>query len=215
MDGVLKMIELKKRSDIHWARKIWHMAGVSFIAVLYAFIPERISLILLLTAFLIFVPMDIFRQRYEWFNQFMVAFFRPILRQSEVHRLAGTSYLLTGVLIVAFLFPRPIVQMTLLFLAFADPLASYVGIRYGKDKIFRHKSLQGTLTALFVCAVICFIYLYTHNILVDHIFGVSLAAGIIGALSELIPVGKLDDNLTLPVLSASALWLMFYLLGAL
>ena len=128
--------------------------------------------------------------------------------------MAGTSYLLTGVSIIALIFPQEIVLLTLLFLAFADPIASYFGIKFGKDKIFGHKSLQGTVAAFFVCAILCFAFFYTHNLLLDRLIVVSLLGGLIGSLAELIPIGKLDDNLTLPVMSAIFLYFMFLLFGA-
>lgn len=205
---------LKRRSDIHLARKIWHMVGVSLIALIYTQVSESTAIILLGLAWVLLVPFDFFRQKYPSLNDLAISVFRPIMRQSEVHRFAGTSYLITGLLIVAMFFPRPVALLTMLFLAFADPIASYFGIRYGKDKIFGEKSLQGSMAAFFVCAFLTFGYLAIHGMMTDRLLMVSLLGGLIGAFSELIPIWKLDDNLTLPVLSATALWLVFTALGA-
>lgn len=214
----MRMIDLKdklaKRSDIHWPRKVWHMAGVSLIAFVYSLVPDNIAIILLAIAWVLFVPFDFLRQRNAAVNEVAVSIFKPIMRQSEVNKIAGTTYLLSGLLIVASLFPRPIVMLTMLFLAFADPIASYFGIRFGKDKIFGEKSLQGSLAAFFVCAVLTFAFLTYNWVLMDRLIIVSLLGGLIGALAELIPIGKLDDNLTLPVLSATALWFVFTVFGA-
>lgn len=207
--------DLKKRSDVHWARKIWHMAGVSFIAFLYSYLPEKVSIIALLVSWLLFVPLDFLRQKRPALNEVMVAVFKPIMRQSELHRIAGTTYLLSGLLIVTVLFPPQIVLLTMLFLAFADPIASYFGIRYGKDKIFGNKSLQGSLAAFFVCAILTFAFLNYHWMMMDRIVIISLLGGLIGSLAELIPIWKLDDNLTLPLLSSTALWMLFAIFGAL
>ena len=207
-------MDLKKRSDIHLARKFWHMSGVAMMAAVYAYAPSSVSMAILLTAWALFVPMDFFRQKSPALNDVLTHIFRPIMRDSELHKIAGTSYLLTGVSIVALVFPREVVLLTLLFLAFADPCASYFGIKFGKDKIFGHKSLQGSLAAFFVCGVVSLAFLYTHNILPDRWVVVSLLCGLIGALAELIPVWKLDDNLTLPVLSSTFLYLLFSLFGA-
>lgn len=214
MVELLREAVLKRRSDIHWARKIWHMGGVSIIAALYAYLPESTSLISLSIAWLLFVPADLLRFKYPPLNDFLVHMFRPIMRQHEVNRIAGTSYLLTGVTLVAFLFPREIVLLTMLFLAFADPIASYFGIRFGKDKIFGEKSLQGTLAAFFVCAILTFYFLSSNWLLMDRLVVVSLLGGLIGALAELIPIWDLDDNFTLPMLSSTALWMLFSVFGA-
>jgi dolichol kinase len=212
---LISHMELKKRSELHLARKLWHISSVGGMAAIYAFVPEKISLLILATSWLLFVPLDFLRQRRPAINDFLLHAFRPIMRDSELHHLAGTSYLLTGVGIVVLIFPREVVLLTLLFLALADPIASYFGIKFGKDKILGHKSLQGTLAAFTVCTVLCFAFLYTHSILLDRLIVVSLLGGVIGALAELIPIGKLDDNLTLPLLSSTFLYLLFSLFGAL
>lgn len=205
----------KKKSDLHLARKLWHMVSVGGMAATYAFAPEKVSLTILAVSWLLFVPIDFLRQVYPGLNEIVVHLFRPVMRANELNRVAGTSYLLTGVGLIVLIFQREVVLLTILFLAFADPIASYFGIRYGKDKLFGHKSLQGTLAAFFVCAILSFAFLYAHNILMDRLVVVSLLAGLIGALAELIPIWKLDDNLTLPVLSSTFLWALFSLFGAL
>ena len=71
------------------------------------------------------------------------------------------------------------------------------------------------MAAFFVCAMIGFIYLYFYGLMFDRLIVISVLCGLIGALAELIPVAKLDDNFTLPVLSAIALWILFNLFGTL
>lgn len=203
----------KKRSDIHLARKLWHMGGVSSMALGYALFPTWLAYTILGLAWLLFVPMDFARQRNPALNEILIKWFRPIMREHEVNRPAGTSFLLTGVLVVALLFPREIVLLTLLFLAFADPIASYVGIRYGKDKIMGHKSLQGTAAAFVVCTLITAFYLFQNEILVHRVIVVSVLGGVIGAFSELVPIAQIDDNFTLPLLSSFFLWILFSAFG--
>lgn len=215
MEHTIEAVDLKRRSDIHLARKVWHVLAVSFMAVFYAYAPESWSITTLIAAWLIAVPIDFLRQKNPALNDFVVHLARPIMRQSEVTKLAGTTYLITGVLLIVLIFPRDIVLLTILFLAFADPIASYFGIRYGKDKIFGEKSLQGSMAAFIVCALITFIFMFTHGMLMDRLLIVSLLGGLIGAAAEAVPLWKLDDNLTLPILSAIFLWILFNLFGAL
>ncbi len=202
----------KNRSDLHVARKIWHMAGVFTIFSGWVLLPYWIAILLLVIAWFMFVPVDIIRQKNKLVNQNLTQMFRPIMRSNELNRLAGTTYLLTGVILIALIFNRGVVAVSLLFLAFADPLASYIGIKYGKDKIFGHKSVQGFMAAFVVCAVVCFLYLY-YNHISEHLLLASILAGLIGALAELIPLGKIDDNFTMPVLSSIGLTILFYFFG--
>ncbi|MNL03751.1 Cytidylyltransferase family protein [compost metagenome] len=212
-EGLNVTVGLAKRSDIHYARKIWHMSGVFGMFLAYTYLPQAVSLTILVVAWLAFVPFDFLRQKNAALNDWAVHAFKPIMRQSEVKKLAGTTYLLSGVLLVDLVFQRPVVGLTLLFLAFADPIASYFGILYGKDKIFGHKSIQGFMAAFFVCAALTFAFLLYHNYMTDRLIVVSMLAGLVGAFAELIPVGKLDDNLTLPVMSAIGLSVLFYFFG--
>ncbi len=205
--------DFKKRNDLHVARKIWHAVGVMVIFLLYQYLPDTQALLILGFTWVFALGLDIVRLRNRKVNDIVLAAFHPVMRDSEIHRFAGTTYLLTGALIVLIFFPRPIVNLAFLFLAFADPIASYFGIRFGKDRIFEGKSIQGTLAAVVVCTIISLIYLYSFNILLDRLLLVSLLGGIIGGLAELIQIGKLDDNLTLPVFSATGLTIVFYLFG--
>lgn len=211
VSNVIKEENFKKRTDMHWARKLWHSLGVLFLFAVNHYTSEKFSLIFFAILFILFVPIDIVRLYNNKVNDLALSIFKPIMRMHEVKKIAGTSYLMTGVLLIVLLFPKNIVSLTLLFLAFADPLASFVGIRYGKDKIFGHKSLQGFMAAFLTCAVITFVFLYMNEpIDFWRRVLISLIAGLIGALAELIPVWKLDDNFTLPVVSAVGLSVLFY-----
>ena len=213
VENVLTQLQLKKRSDIHLARKVWHVAGVFFMYLLWILLPQNTAYVLLTIGLGLFVPLDLLRQKNAAFNDFVVHAFKPIMRSGEEGRLAGTTYLISGVATVCLIFPRDVVSITLLFLAFADPIASFIGIKYGKDKIFGHKSLQGFMAAYFVCFLAAFSFLMTHGYPPDRTLVFSILAGLVGALAELIPIWKLDDNLTLPILSAIGLVGLFYFFG--
>lgn len=208
----LTLSGLKNRSDLHVARKIWHMSGVFTMFAAWIFLPYWVSMTLLIVGWLLFVPADFLRQKNPEINRSVMTLFRPIMRSNELNRLAGTTYLITGTLLITIFFNKGVVSLSLLFLAFADPIASYVGIKYGKDKLFGHKSVQGFIAAFVVCAVLCYIFLF-YNQVQEYILIVSLLAGLIGALAELIPLAKLDDNFTMPVISSIGLSVLFYFFG--
>ena len=203
----------KNRSDLHVERKIWHVTAVFLIFFCWVTIPYYwLSIALITLAWVLFIPADIIRQKNPDLNSKLTKILRPIMRATELNRLAGTTYLLTGVLLIALVFTPDVVALSLLYLAFADPIASYVGIKYGKDKIFGHKSVQGFMAAFVVCAVMTSLYLTYYHV-PEHILIVSLLGGLVGALAELIPVGKIDDNFSMPVLSCIGLTILFYFFG--
>lgn len=203
----------KRRSDMHLARKTWHMLGVLLMIAIHERVSREMAITLLLLTMLVFVVPDILRQYSTKLNEIFIGLFQTVIRESEVHKLSGNSYLISGVLLLVLLFPAKIVTLTMFFLAFADPIASCIGIRYGKDKILGQKSLQGTVAAFVVCTLITFIYIRSYSLMTENILAVSVVAGLIGALSELLPIGKLDDNLTLPLMSATGLYFLFSSFG--
>jgi dolichol kinase len=202
-----------KRSDLHLARKAWHIGMVMGMYLVYHYTSELTSFLCLLTGALLFIPVDFLRQNNLILNQFLVRWFRPIIRDHELHKLAGTTYLITGVFVIFLFFSRNIVELTLLFLAIGDPFASWCGIRFGRDKIFHHKSLQGSLGAFAVCTLLAGVYFYFNGLMVERLLVTSILAGFVAALCEVVPIGRLDDNLTFPLLCSSCLWILFYLFG--
>ncbi|MCB0365686.1 MAG: hypothetical protein H6624_18680 [Bdellovibrionaceae bacterium] len=205
--------QLKQRSDVHLARKIWHFTGVIFILVVYHNVSRAMALQLMTFSACLFIVLDILRGYFPVVNQVLMSVFHPIMREHERNALAGTTYLLSGTFIVMFLFPKTIVTLALLFLAMADPLAGYVGVLYGRDKIIGQKSLQGFVAAFVCCTLIAATYYLSHNMMTDRILIVSILSGLVGAFAELIPIFKLDDNFTFPIVSSTFLWGLFYLFG--
>lgn len=205
----INKLNFKVRSDVHLARKIWHVTMVLIMAYIYYRVGRQMAISILAVAMLFFVGLDLIRLKFSGLNKVALTIFGRIMRRNEVDSPAGTTYLLSGVFIVVVLFSQEIVLLTLLFLAIADPAASYFGIRYGKDRIINNKSLQGTLAAFVCCTVIAFTYFSLHHFVDERPLLIALIAGVIGAASELLPIGKLDDNLTFPVVSSFLLWILF------
>lgn len=208
-------LNFHQRSDVHLARRLWHVGGVLLVTALYLNFSRNDSIKIAAVMTFLFVSLDLLRQSLPGLNKALTAIFGPFMRQHERDSIAGTTYLMLGVFIVIYFFPREVVTLSLLFLAFADPLASYVGIRHGRDKIIGSKSFQGSLAAFVICTILAASYFFLNGLMIERLLIVSLLAGLIGALSELIPIGRLDDNFTFPVLSASLLWALISLFGGL
>lgn len=207
------VMKLKTKSDLHLARKAWHFLGVLCIIWLYKSTTRAEGLQLALVVTASFLSIDILRQSVPALNAFVFRVLGPIMREQERAKIAGTSWLMLGVSFIVFVFSEDVVTLALLFLAFGDPIASFVGVQYGKDKIVGNKTLQGSVAAFLACFVISAGYFYFLNFMTERILIVSVIAGLIGALCELIPVFKLDDNFTYPILSATMLWLLFTVFG--
>lgn len=205
--------ELRRKSDLHISRKIWHLTATGLLIVAFNFFKPQTFWILILLAIAAIIPLDYFRRRNPELNRFVLKIAGPLMRQHEFKRLSGVSWLLTGFALIMFLYKREIVNVAMLFLAFGDPIASYFGIRFGKDKLVGNKTLQGTMAGFVVCTLVALVYYYYNNIMLDRVLIVAPLSGLIGALAELVPVGKMDDNFTFPVISATCLFFLFELFG--
>ncbi len=204
---------LKQRSDIHLSRKLWHCVGICMMAAIYNYFGAKVSWILVLVAAGFFIPLDLLRQKQPALNRLTVRVFGPVMRKHEFHAISGMTYLYLGCIFLLLINSHHIVTLTLLFLAFGDPIASFFGIRYGKDRILGRKTLQGTLAAFAVCTLISAIYYYFNNLMTERLLIVAPISGVIGALAELLPIGRLDDNLTFPIVCAVLLLALFKVYG--
>lgn len=206
---------LQARNDIHLARRLWHFTGVMCVFVLYWMIDKPKANWVATICTVVFLSFDVARLYLPKLNRFLILFFAPFMRKSELRKLSGVSSLLLGITIVIWAYPKRVGLLAILFLAVADPLASYCGIRFGRDKLVGHKSVQGSFAAFLACFALSMIYLLWLHLMTERVFIVCLLAALIGAASELVPVFDLDDNLVFPVLSATGLTGLFYVFGGL
>lgn len=204
---------LRLRSDLHIARKLWHMAtGLIGLTVFYK---SGLSTDFMATALLIFSAcsflVEFLRLRNEKMNQFLMIFMKPIMRESEKNSVSGMPFYALGVSLSLFFFPERIAILSVLFLIFADPIASFCGILYGRDKILPNKSLQGTIAAFSVCYIVTLVYGLIHASPNMNLLVFAIVAGVIGAVSELCSQ-FVDDNLCIPVISGLGLFLLNFLI---
>lgn len=205
---------LKQRSDLHLSRKLWHCVGICTMTAAYNLLGPKASWTALLALSAFFIPLDILRLRRPGLNRATLKIFGPVMRKHESKEISGMTYLYIGCMFLLLFDNTHLVTLSLLFLAFGDPIASFFGIRYGKDRILGRKTLQGTMASFGACTILAAIYYYSNNLMIERILIVAPLSGLIGALSELLPIGKLDDNLTFPVVSSLLLWVLFQVYGA-
>ena len=141
-------------------------------------------------------------------NEKLTKLFGPIMRRSEKLSFSGLPFYALGAGLTIFLFKEEIAVMSILYLVFADPIASIVGVYMGKDRLLPNKTLQGTVAAFVTCLLASLVFawiigLKSPNLIIFLFFG-----AIVGALSELLSAFNIDDNLTIPVVSGAVLSLL-------
>lgn len=200
---------LRLRSDLHLLRKAWHIATGLIGLTIYkkSGLPEETMAFGLLSVAVLAFLVEFLRLRNEKLNVLLMKVMKPVMRESERNSTSGLPFYALGVSLALFFFPERIAVLASLFLIFADPIASFFGILYGRDKILPNKSLQGTIAAFTVCYILTLIYGLIYAAPTMDLLVFAIAAGIIGAISEMCSQ-FVDDNLCIPVVSGLGLFLI-------
>ncbi|KAI9316865.1 hypothetical protein BX666DRAFT_205150 [Dichotomocladium elegans] len=146
------------------------------------------------------------------FNVLYCKVLGPLMRQSEVKsRVNGVAYYLAGCNFSLYLFPPQIAAMSIMFLSWADPMASIFGRLWGRyTPKFGRKSLAGSFGAMLVGSLVTYGFLMNHT----HAPLYTIYGGLVAGFSEALgDSAGLDDNLVIPVLSSLLLWIPLVGLG--
>jgi diacylglycerol kinase (CTP) len=186
---------------------------------------SQVTPVLTALFFIIFTT-DFLRFRNAKLNKLYCTFLGPLMREREVSQsYNGVIWYLLGLIIVFSLFPKDVSLVSVLLLSWADTAASTVGRAYGHltPRISSRKSLAGSLASFatgLISAGLLYQYfipryaqwnspadiMWTPETSVIPLWLLMLLVGLIGAVSEAIDVYDIDDNFTIPVLSAFFMW---------
>ncbi|MCD6508160.1 hypothetical protein J7M22_16250 [Candidatus Poribacteria bacterium] len=181
-------------------RKAIHFAGL-LIPFFYYFFPEdkkSLAVVILSAVALVYFTSELLRFVYPPINRLLIMRFSALLRKDEHQKVTGSGYYLIGALLSIILFSKVIAIVSMMFLIFGDFFAAVVGIKWGRTKLIRSKSLEGSSACFLSCLVISLPLLPPH---------VALTGAFIATLAELLPL-KINDNLLIPILSGLAMHLM-------
>ncbi|MCX4246746.1 diacylglycerol/polyprenol kinase family protein [Paraliomyxa miuraensis] len=192
------------------ARTGFHVLSGVMWALLYEYVLAREVLLWVLGACLVFFLTDDAMRR--WFPErrsgFAVVVFRMLSRSSESSGIASSTWYALGLMVgVAFL-PKPACMIGLLILAFGDPAAGVVGRRFGVRKIYRDKSVAGTLAFVGVAVVVAAVGLewWRPMMEVGAWLGVAVVIAIAGAVAEVFGDTVPDNFSVLVVTGGLAAW---------
>lgn len=185
--------------DSHYPRKVFHaLAGAAIPSAYYfAILPQVVLTWIVLTIAAAWIGLDVLRLRNASLNEMFTRVLRPLLKRKEAHSLTGSSYLLGGSALALLLYPQVVMMTTLFFIALGDPAAAVVGKRFGRTRFSNGRSLEGSLAMFATC-------LFVAHWLGGFTWSVSAVGALIAAVTELYS-GKIDDNITVPLLSGVAL----------
>jgi len=203
--GEHAVVRLGSLKPLIAARTTFHIASGVAAFLLYQFALTRWqSEIVLLALLALFVALETTRRFSTRWNHFLAGkLFHGIARPREYYRVNSSTLYLLALVLVTPVFSRAAVLSGVLILAFGDPAAAWLGKRYGRLKLYRSKSLVGSLAFVGVGTLVAGAYLlaFCPEVSVGRRLAAAGLASIAGAVAELFSGRKLDDNLAIPIAS--------------
>ncbi|MCG8344330.1 MAG: SEC59/DGK1/VTE5 family protein [Chlorobiales bacterium] len=192
------------------ARKLIHLSSV-IIAIIYCTITKELALVLLVPLFFGFLVVDLMKNFIPPLSRWYHDTFDPMLRKHELEKeplqFNGATYISFSALLLVLIFPKIIAITCFSLVAVSDTMAALAGKKFGHHRI-GEKSLEGSLA-----------FLVSALLIVAIVPRLDLTAGIITAITATaveaftlrINRYKIDDNLTIPLVSAFICYLYYIL----
>jgi glycerol-3-phosphate acyltransferase PlsY len=175
------------------ARKVFHFSGAS-IPLCYLVAGKTAAFVFAIVLLAISASFEFLRIR----GKLDISLVRKYMqvKDSESRKPTGSFFYLLAAPITILLFREQAAIASLFIVAIADPLCSLAGMQWGRTKMFG-KSLEGS-SVFFVVSLL---------ILSAFSFPVyaRIWAAVVATLTELFTPKWLDDNLTIPIITALAL----------
>lgn len=202
----LAVAQAQARRPTNIPRTIFHVASGALALTFLRIMPSRGWLIAAAAAFAAFAwTCEITRRRSAAINERLMRFFGPVAHAHEWHKVNSATWYATALILMALVVPLPAAEVGVVVLAFADPMAGFVGRRFGKHRLASGRSLEGAIAfaitgavASFVCMTIAGTFASSSRI------ALAALAGVVGAIVELF-VERIDDNLAIPLATSLAL----------
>jgi len=185
-------------------RKLFHLMEVPLLLAysIIRYIWTGQIAILILTAFLL-ILLEIEYIRLEVRPN--IPQFLNLFRRKERNNITGTVFFIMATIIAFAVFDYGIALVALLLTVFGDLASALVGIKWGKHKLFRNKTVEGFLAGLLMNLLVGVLFLGNFPLI---FIPMALVASVVELMTN-----KLDDNLTVPMFAGFAGQMIVYAMG--
>lgn len=179
-------------------RKSTHISGL-IIPIIYHFMDNNVMLLIVGVMAGIAIVVELLKWLYPPFSELFFRFFKPVLRSHERKgAITGATYFIVSTLLCVIFFEKHLAIVCIFFMVLGDTAAALVGKKWGHTKLIGKKSLEGSTACFTICAMISLFWL-------NPIVG--LIGALVATLAELLPL-RIDDNLTVPLISGTVMHFM-------
>lgn len=185
-------------------RKLFHLMEIPLLlaySVIRYVWSEQIAIIVLTAMLLILLEVEYVRLEIKPRIPQMLA----LLRRRERNNVTGTVFFIIGTIIAFAVFDYGIAMLALLLTVFGDLFSALIGIKWGKHKLFRNKTVEGFAGGLTVNLLVGFLFMPQFPL-------IFIPMAFMASIVEL-TTNKLDDNLTVPLFAGFTGQMIVYALG--
>ncbi len=190
-------------SNFEWNRQLFHIfLGIAIVVLLvYGFINKEMILIAAIIGLILSylskkIKIPVIHNLLEIFE-----------RKEDIDKFPGKGiiFYLIGVYVALLLFPKDIAMASVMVLALGDSVSHLYGLHYGKIKhpLSKTKFLEGTIAGFIFGFIGAFVFLPWWEALLA-----SFAAMIVEAVEMKIGAQQVDDNLIMPFVAGSVVWVV-------
>jgi len=123
----------RTRFDHHLSRKFFHILAGTIIAILFVTVFSRKhSILLMVASAVVLITLELFRFASPKVNAVVLRVYGPLMRKSEESNPSAQLYFILGLVWATVFLPKAIALQAILTLAWMDPAAGVVGVRFGK-----------------------------------------------------------------------------------
>ncbi len=183
-------------------RKSWRLAGLVF-PISYLFLNKHQELIFLGSILCIELIVEFSRFLNPSLNRFFLNIFKHIIKEKEKKSISSTGVMLSVIFLCFLLFKKEIAIIAVSFSIVGDAFSALIGKRWGVFKI-KSKSLEGSLGFFLSSLIIGFML----NVFLVLPISLIIWAALIATLVEFFTPTFLNDNITVPFLTALSLRFM-------
>lgn len=176
-------------------RKMVHLLGLPLIfgyAVIQIYAGTKLAILFLTAILLILIKIEHIRLELKPTLPRIVS---ALLRRSEQNNITSSIFFVTAMIIVFAAYDFKIALLSLYMLIFGDLMSALIGRSFGKHKLFRRKTLEGTIAGLITNLTVGYFVMPDLPIMF-------ISMAITASIVELI-TNKISDNLTVPLFAGA------------